>query len=172
MAKEKRLHACFTGHRYISASQLPGIKTALEETVASLVSQGFTTYYNGGAAGYDMLAAEIAIALKNQSDLPIKLIMALPCKEHDAKWNDSDKARLQSVLNSADEVLYLSEQYYDGCMAVRNKYLVEHSGVCVAYMTRRRSGAGQTVRLAREHGLTVINLGENLIEGVGKNGTV
>jgi hypothetical protein len=45
-------------------------------------------------------------------------------------------------------------------MAKRNLHLVESSGVCVAYMKHGRSGTAQTVRLARERGLTVVNLAE------------
>ena len=86
--------------------------------------------------------------------------MILPCKNHDSQWNENDKARLRDILKNTDEVIYLSNEYYDGCMAVRNKYLADHSGICVAYMKKKRSGANQTVRMATERGLTVINLAE------------
>ena len=66
------------------------------------------------------------------------------------------------LLEAADKVVCLAERYYDGAMAARNLHLVRHSGICVAYMTHRRSGTGMTVRLARERGLTVINLAEGL----------
>ena len=156
--QEKPLSACFTGHRVIPANRIPDIEAAVEKAIISLVKRGVTTYYNGGAAGFDLLTAEKVIALKTLSDYAIRLIMVLPCRGHDAKWNDCDKARLLNVLGKADEVICLSEQYYNGCMGVRNKRLVEHSEICVAYMVRERTGTSQTIRLAREKGLEIINL--------------
>ena len=156
---------CFTGHRHISENLILDINTALEETIVSLINKGATSFLNGGSYGFDLIAAEKILALKAQSDIPIKLIMVLPCKGHDAKWNDANKARLQHVLDNADEIICLSERYFEGCMKVRNQYLVEHGDVCIAYMTNRRSGAGQTVRLSRERGLKVINIAENLERG-------
>jgi uncharacterized phage-like protein YoqJ len=157
----KSLTACFTGHRHIQNNLINGVKVSLEETVISLANQGITTFFNGGAMGFDMLAAEKIINLKKSNGLAIKLIMVLPCKGHDAKWNDVNKARMLDILDNADEIICLSERYYDGCMEARNRYLTEHSGVCVAYMKHGRSGTSQTVRMAREYGLTVINLAEN-----------
>jgi uncharacterized phage-like protein YoqJ len=140
---------------------IPKVEAAIETTIISLVKRGVTTFYNGGSYGFDLLSAEKVIVLKTQRNLPIKLIMVLPCKGHDVKWSDDNKARLLNVLNNADETICLSERYYDGCMKARNNYLIEHSDICVAYMTYGRSGSSQTVRLAREKGLEVINLAEN-----------
>jgi len=155
---EQKNSASFTGHRVIPANLIPTIKFALEKTIISLVNKGVTSFYSGGACGWDLLAAEKVIAVKIQHGFSIKLIMVLPCREHGVKWSDDDKSRLIKILKNADEIIYLSEKYYDGCMKKRNEYLVEHSDFCVAYMVHGRSGTSQTVRLAREHGLEIINL--------------
>ena len=42
----------------------------------------------------------------------------------------------------------------------RNRHLVDHSGVCVAYLTESRGGTAYTVDYARKNGVPVINLGE------------
>ncbi len=152
--------ACFTGHRLIPENHTSDIKAELQKVITSLSNQGINTFLNGGAMGFDVLAAEAVIAFKSFSGLPLKLIMVLPCKGHEAKWNNENKMRLLDILKNADETIYLSERYYDGCMQARNKYLVERSSVCVAYMKHGRSGTSQTVRMAREQGLAVLNLAE------------
>ena len=85
--------------------------------------------------------------------------MVLPCFDQSERWKTADKQALKHLIANADKVKYVSEQpYFDGCMEKRNRYLVENSGVCVAYMKHERSGTSQTIRFARERGLTVINL--------------
>lgn len=154
------MEVCFTGHRTIASAELPLLIRRLDETISELIKQGSAKFYSGGAIGFDILAAYAVLKQREQNPL-IKLILVLPCKNQDEKWSVADKQMYQQLLNTADEVICLSERYYSGCMEARNRYLVEHSGVCVAYMKHSRSGTSQTVRLATENGLTVINIAQN-----------
>jgi len=138
---------------------MPLLRRWLDETITELVNRGVTRFLNGAAIGFDTIAAFMVLS-QRETDPRIKLVIVQPCRNQDAKWCDEDKQAYKRLLNTADEVICLSERYYDGCMAVRNQYLVEHSDICVAYMKRERSGAGQTTRLARARGLEVINLAE------------
>ena len=54
----------------------------------------------------------------------------------------------------------LAPRYEQGCYFVRNRRLVEESGICLCYLTRERSGTGMTVRYAKGQGLRVLNLAE------------
>ncbi|MDR0905250.1 MAG: SLOG family protein [Oscillospiraceae bacterium] len=139
---------------------MPELTRRLEETITGLIRRGVVCFGSGGAIGFDTLAAQ-AVLKQRETNPAVKLIMVLPCREQDAKWSASDKREYKRLLDSADKVVCLAEHYYDGCMAKRNLHLVENSGVCVAYMKHGRSGTAQTVRLARERGLTVVNLAEN-----------
>ncbi len=118
-----------------------------------------TDFYDGGAVGLDMLCAETVIELK--AEYPnIKLHLLLPCPpgEHAKRWNKSQVAKYNEILQAADSVTVLSEHYTEDCMKLRNKRLVELADCCVCYCTNPRSGTGQTVRMAREKGIDVINL--------------
>ena len=84
--------------------------------------------------------------------------MALPCRNQDIKWSQDDKNTYQKLLAFADKIVYVSENYYDGCMEKRNIYLVEHSKFCIAYLKHMRSGTAQTVFIAKKQGLTIFNL--------------
>ena len=152
--------ATFTGHRTIQNVDLPRLTERLEKTIADLISQGVVRFLSGGATGFDTMAATAVLAARNQHQA-VKLCMVLPCSNQDERWKTADRLTYRHLLEIADEVFYVSEKpYFDGCMEQRNRYLIQNSSVCVAYMRRGRSGTSQTVRFAREHGLTVINLAE------------
>ena len=153
--------ASFTGHRIISKKVLPQLIQRLDSTVESLVNQGTVRYLNGGALGFDTHSAHAVLRCREKNPL-VKLIMALPCLNQDERWSEKDKEIYKHLLNNADEAIYVSDRpYFNGCMLLRNKWLVENSDICIAYMLHGRSGASQTVRLARKKGLQVINLAES-----------
>ena len=157
----KQQTACFTGHRSINEKDLPRLTQRLNETIEALIKQGVVFFGAGGAIGFDALAS-LAVLNHRKQYPAVKLIMVLPCINQDERFSAADKQTYRHLLDAADKIKYVSEQsYFDGCMEKRNLHLVQHSGVCVAYMKHGRSGTSQTVRLAREHGLTVINLAEN-----------
>lgn len=152
--------AAFTGHRIIAQADLPTLSQRLDETITELITQGVVFFGAGGARGFDALASKTVLKAR-ESNPAVKLIMVLPCSNQEVKWSENEKQEYRQLLDAADKVVYVSEQpYFDGCMKARNSRLVEESSVCVAYMKHGRSGTGQTVRLAREHGLRVINLAE------------
>ena len=122
-------------------------------------NQGIVFWGSGGACGFDLIAAD-AVLKQREVNPAVKLIMVLPCRNQEMRWKAEDQNEYHRLLNAADKIVCLSEQYYAGCMAARNLRLVEFSSVCVTYMTHERSGTSQTVRFARERELTVINLAQ------------
>lgn len=154
---------CFTGHRNIAKAVLPQLERLLDETIAELICQGIVYFGSGAARGFDTIAARAVLRARERNPA-IKLILVLPCRDQDARWPEADRHEYQTLLAYADKTLCLSEHYYNGCMEARNRHLVSHSSVCVAYMKHGRSGTSQTVRLANEQGLTVMNLLDKLEE--------
>ena len=111
----------------------------------------------GGALGFDTLAALTVLKLK--TDFPqVQLFLALPCLEQTRGWPDADVKTYNLIRQQADEVVYVSDQYYRGCMHKRNRHLVDNSEVCICYMTAAKGGTAYTVDYARQKGLHVINL--------------
>ena len=151
--------ACFTGHRHISASDFPLLSKRLDETIEKLICQGVIYWGCGGAIAFDQMAG-FAVLILREKYPSVKLIMVLPCHGQESKWSETDKTAYARLMTAADKTVYVSESYDSGCMARRNLHLVEHSAYCVAYLRHERSGTSQTVRFAREHSLTVINLAD------------
>ena len=154
---------CFTGHRNVKVTN--ELIASLNKTLTDLIENGVVTFVAGGARGFDAVASGMVLKLREIYPY-IKLHLVLPCtpEEQTAKWNDNHKAEYQKILKAADKIEYISEHYYDGCMKVRNARLVELADCCVCYYynNRIRSGTGQTVRMANDKGIRIINLAEAL----------
>ncbi|MBO6229727.1 MAG: DUF1273 family protein [Ruminiclostridium sp.] len=148
---------CFTGHRIIKIT--PELVQRLRDAIVDVIGKGVTEFYDGGAIGFDMLAAETVMELK--AEYPdIKLHMVLPCPsdEQIKGWNKSQIARYEQIMQAADSVTVVSDHFTRECMKQRNERLVELADCCICYCTNPRSGTGQTVRMARDKGIDVINL--------------
>ena len=150
---------CFTGHRIIKIT--PELVQRLRDAIVDIIGKSVTEFYDGGALGWDMLCAETVIDLKAKYP-DIKLHMLLPCPtvEQTNGWNKSQVERYEKILKAADSVTVVSEHYTKDCMKQRNKRLVEFSDCCICYCTNPRSGTGQTVHMAKEKGITVLNLAQ------------
>ena len=161
LIETKARTACVTGHRNIDASDLPSLTRRLNETIEMLILKGVVFWGCGGARGFDLLAGAAILTLREKYPA-VRLIMVLPCRGQEYRWTEQDKQTYREILAAANKVVYISETYYEGVMAKRNRWLVEQSSYCVAYLKRERTGTSQTVRFAMQQGLTIINLAESL----------
>lgn len=147
----------FTGHRAVPDRERDRIRKALVRTVESLYADGFRTFCAGGAMGFDRMAAETVLALK-QKYPDLRLALVLPCRDQAERWAREERDIYLRQMRDADEVEVLSEHYYDGCMRARNRSLIDRAEHLVAYVTTCRSGSAQTLRMAEEKGIPVTNL--------------
>lgn len=151
---------CFTGHREIPFLKKGAVKRRLKNTVEELIGRGYCYFGAGGALGFDTLAAQTVLELKTKYP-QIRLILVLPCLSQADRWSERDKAVYEDIKNQADKVVYTSHEYFSGCMHIRNRHLVDHSSVCVCYLTEENGGTVYTVMYAKEKGLEVINIAGN-----------
>lgn len=148
---------CFTGHRNIPPGQAPLLLRALRKELTTLIKQGYRYFGAGGALGFDTLAAQAVLQLK--SDYPqIKLILVLPCLSQADQWEDADKSVYEAIKRQADKVVYTSKEYTRDCMHKRNRHLIDHSSLCIAYLTAASGGTAYTVSYAKKQNIPVINL--------------
>ena len=139
---------CFTGHRHITEDERPHLYAALRQIIRELVTtDGITTFYAGGAQGFDTLAA-MAVLDARDTFPEIRLVIVLPYANQVDRWC------------TADKVICLADHYYNGCMFVRNRYLVDQSSLCVSYQTKQTGGTAYTVKYALKKGVKVINLAD------------
>lgn len=151
------LTVCFTGHRQLKRELVSQLWEDLLRTLENLYRKGYRDFLSGGAIGFDMMAAEAVLHLQLVHP-DMRLIMVLPCSDQSRRWTETDCQRYERILYAADETRVLSPAYYEGCMQVRNRHMVDHSAVCVCYMLRPRGGTLATVTYALRQDMPVINL--------------
>lgn len=161
MLEQKIKTCCFTGHRKIPPEKLKDISWRLKATLIQLIEDGYLYFGAGGALGFDTLAAQAVLDLKQQYP-QIKLILVLPCLSQANSWSKKDKQMYEYIKGQADKVVYTSQEYTRGCMHKRNRHLVDNSSACIAYLTESKGGTAYTVDYAQKHGLTVFNIADYL----------
>lgn len=103
------------------------------------------------------MAAKTVLELKQQYP-QIRLILVLPCVDQIHGWKQYDIDEYERIKSLADKVVYTSRAYTSGCMHKRNRHLVDHSSLCICYLTRASGGTAYTVRYAASKNLKTINL--------------
>lgn len=143
----------FTGHRELKDLDF----ALLDRVILHLVKNGVTRFLCGMAQGFDLIAAESVIALK--SDYPdVELVACVPCEGQSRYFSAADKARYDRVIKNCSEVIVLSEEYYQGCMHFRDRFMVDNCDLVVCYLRKKSGGTYYTVKYARSQGKKIIEL--------------
>ena len=154
---DKDLTVCFTGHRIIPPQDRPALAERLDTLLNTLYDHGYRRFISGMAVGFDVLAAERVVALKERRP-DVRLIIAIPCYEQWGHWTEQDCKRYEHIIYNTDQLKMLSPVYYDGCMMARNRYMVDNSAICLCYLTHSRGGTMSTVAYAMKNDCPVLNL--------------
>ena len=155
--QKNRLSVCFTGHRYLAAADVPIVTERLDQLLRQCYERGYRDFLCGGALGFDTIAGERVAALQCQHP-DVRLIMVLPCSDQSRRWPDNTIARYERLLYMADSIRVLAPAYYNGCMQVRNRYMVDRADLCVCYLRHPKGGTASTVAYAIKRQVPVINI--------------
>ena len=154
MADLRPVTCCFSGYRIekmpFRNEDCPAaleLFTALDAAVAEAAADGCTRFLSGMSTGFDLWAAEAV--LRARVALPVQLLCAVP-------W----KRRFNRCLLAADKVYALSRSYHAGCFAARNRFMVDASSRLICYYDGRSGGTAQTVHMAEQSGLKIVNLAD------------
>ena len=150
--------ACFSGHRRLP-QDCEELRAKLKKEIIGLIERGVVFFGAGGAWGFDMLAEETVLQLKE--DYPhIRLVLVLPCSpdQQTLKWSADQRQRYYEILERADKVRILSPQYTSDCMLMRNRHLVDGSAYLICYLRDQRGGTAYTVGYASEQGIQINQL--------------
>ncbi len=155
---DKAVSVCFSGHRNVSFAKRKKLKQCLKLQIAKAYADGYRNFFCGMAMGFDLLAAEAALSL--QSELKdLQVIAVVPFQSQSERWSLEVRAKYESILRIVDNVVILSERYYDGCLLRRNDYMIKRCTRLIAYFDGNpRGGSFYTVREGVRQGLEVVNL--------------
>ena len=73
--------------------------------------------------------------------------------------NSPFRTKFEKIFEGADEIYYVTRDVYtQGCMKKRNRAMVEASDYGIAYCVKEPSGTSQTVKMAQEKGIDIVNI--------------
>ena len=152
---DKNKTCSFSGHRILPKDF---DVYELEKSVYNAINEGFSTFLVGMAIGFDALCFRVLEKIREKND--IRIVACVPCGDQDKFYNVKQKKEYSEMLSSADEVICLSESYYNGCMRVRNEYMVDNSSRLICFFISGFGGTYSTVKYAVEKGVDVVYLGK------------
>lgn len=147
----KEFCCAFTGHRNVRGDL---DLNALTSVIKNVIEEGYTTFLNGMARGFDLIASQCVLKLKEQYP-QIKLIACVPCPDQEKYFSEEDKKTYRKVLEACDEVKVLSKRYYKSCMLVRDRFMVDNCSCLIAYFRGEEGGTEYTLRYAEEKEIEV-----------------
>ena len=145
----------FTGHRLIRNADKGRIRTCLMQEIEKMYSAGVRTFISGAALGFDILAAMTVLEFREKHG-DVRLSLYLPCRNQHIKWKESEKRVYAKLLEAADEVKYVSDEYTSFCMHARNDAMVKASQHCIAYCYKNFGGTAYTVKRALQADLNMV----------------
>lgn len=114
-------------------------------------------FYCGGAMGFDIIAGEIVLKLKQE--IPsINLIMVVPFFGQGYEFTPSWNERYLNLLHGAKKAVYLEKQYVNGCYFKRNRYLVDNADTIITYYNGKAGGTKYTLNYAQKKKREIINI--------------
>lgn len=157
---EKSRTVCFAGPK---PEKLPdggdkrsqivkALKSLLYRDILDSIKEGYNCFVTGLSQGVELWAGEIILELKAQGE-NIKLIAAVPYREYAGKLRNEEKFLLGNILLKADEVIYVNEAYFSGCMRNKNKYVVDCSGKLIAIDPGCKGEPRNTINYAEQSGI-------------------
>ena len=127
---------CFTGHRDLPRYEEQKVLTRVRYLLNPLLDRGVRYFGVGGAMGFDMLAAEYLLNLRDNGGKKISIISVLPFPSWRNDWPEAEGP---------------------GVYLLRDRKLVDGSAYCISYCHRTTGGTAYTVRYAMKKGIPVYN---------------
>jgi len=148
---------CFTGHRSLYHDR-DVIAKVLREAVDELVRDGYQHFISGGAAGFDLLAAEAVLERKAEFG-DVSLYLYVPYSTVFG-LRSCVSSRLRTVALKSREIKVTSDTPTRYAPLIRDRQMVEVSDICVSYMEpgTEKGGTFYTVQQAKKKGIDVIDL--------------
>ena len=141
---------CFTGHRRIGMRERE-LADKVFKLIDRAIDQGYRHFICGGAPGFDTIAAEQVLFMRDaRNDITFEI--AIPCNDQDKKWSDRQKRRYKRILAEADTLSIRNRPYNRYCMKWRNDLMIYKSSLVIAYFEPGRAGGTKnTIEFAKKH---------------------
>ena len=161
---DRAVSCCFSGHR---TSRLPwqdnesdprclALKARLRAVVEQAYHRGYRHFLCGMAQGTDLYFCETVLALRREHP-EVTVEAAVPFVDQAVRWPEADRCRRDVLLDQCDFETMVQHHYTPGCMARRNRYMVDRSSLLIAvYDGQPRGGTLNTLTYAMQKGVETV----------------
>ena len=146
---------CFTGHRIIAKKDIPFLMERIETLVLKLIREGTVVFRVGGALGFDTLAAQLLMKLRDEDGINLKIILYCPFPDFISRWTSKQQKEFYTLYPKYDGVVYSEQKGSREAYLMRNRQMVDGAQFCIAYCIKEHSGTAYTIRYAEEQGVQV-----------------
>lgn len=163
---DRTVSCCFTGHR---TNRLPwqdretdprclSLKSRLQAEVEGAYRRGYRHFLCGMAQGADLYFCEAVLALRDRHP-EITIEAAIPFVDQARRWPEADQLRRETLLDRCNYETVVQHHYTAGCMARRNRYMVDRSSLLIAvYDGQPHGGTLNTLTYAMRQGVETVIL--------------
>jgi len=144
---------CGFGHREVFEK----ISEQLEAVVLKAIKDDCDVFYTGAMGEFDSLFSS-AVRKAKKKYPQIKLICVKPYMTNDVNTNRDYYATMYDDVVIPDE---LAGIHYKAAIKARNRWIVDHSDLVVAYTVRDHGGAYEAVRYAQREAKSIIQIGKS-----------
>ena len=147
----------FFGHRRIEGAVQ--LEEALEQIVSRLLREKeFVEFLVGRDGAFDLLAASVVKRCGRKfGGHNSALIWVLPYPTAELRDNEDAFSRYYDEIDVCEAA---AMGHYKAAFQIRNRSMVDRSGLVVFYVSRKSGGAYQTMAYAERTGVPLINLGQ------------
>lgn len=109
----------------------------------------------GMALGVDQVFGLVTLKLRD-GGFPVKVISVIPYKSQPRLWRD--RKEYDYILERADSVICLSENYSSTCLRERNIYLLKNCDVLLAAYLGIQGGTGHCIHHAEKMSIPIFHI--------------
>ncbi len=165
MKIDKQKAVAFTGNRKLNAPQgarISNLKFEVYKRTYALIEEAYhdgkRQFLSGMAQGFDMIAAEAVLKLRDEYD-DVELIAVIPFEGQADNFSYEDQKRYDRIIDEADQIIVTSPTYSGAKVYfVRNNYLADNASYIIAYSDGNGRGTAYTLQRAIEQGAKSCNV--------------
>ena len=148
---------CLRGQEDLPPWEEQNVRTRMRHRLMPLIWDRVDFFGVGGGRGYELMAAEYLLKVRDEFKRNIRIISVLPYPEYREEWPEEDFRRQEEILRRSDKVVFACPAKTADAWQIRDRKLLEESGFCICYCRRADGRIAGFIREARQCGMTVYN---------------
>ncbi len=133
------------------------LRDAIFHETEKMVLLGYHRFLCGFTPGVDLIFAETVLELRRKHrDITLESVLAY--ENEAASWEENTRERYYRLLGYCDREHLLQTRFTTGCLARRNRYLVEHANLLLAVSDGLLGNPLQAIHCAAVLGKSILRI--------------